>query len=113
MNRLSFGSFHAAHFSPQHTQQWQSYLQQLHSHTYEHYYPPQEPGHYTHEELRRTDQDLDNNSGDDDDDDLPLSKEAIEIFEFSEAFSKERRYHKMTWVGFTNLFFIFIFTNLT
>jgi hypothetical protein len=83
MNRLPFGSFHAAHFSPQHVQQWHSYLQNLPIPPSDYYQQTQEPAIDNHEESRQSEPDVD---------DLPLSKEAMEIFEFSESYSKERRY---------------------
>ncbi|ORZ17806.1 hypothetical protein BCR42DRAFT_412555 [Absidia repens] len=100
MNRLPFGSFHAAHFSPQQVQQWQSYLQNIQSPLAFQNYAQEEVQQYTNEFNKDTtlptDQDAEGDQGDEDDDNLFLSKEAIAIFEFSEAYSAQRKYLDMT-----------------
>ncbi|CAO3598374.1 unnamed protein product [Absidia cylindrospora] len=94
MNRLPFGSFHAAHFSPQQVQQWQSYLQNIQSPLASQSYPQEQEQQYTNELNKEaslpTDQHDDHNDNEDDDN-LGLSKEAMAIFEFSEAYSAQRK----------------------
>ncbi|KAI7878673.1 hypothetical protein K492DRAFT_170630 [Lichtheimia hyalospora FSU 10163] len=86
MNRLGFGDFHAAHFSPQQVEQWKHLLRKD---LYPSWQPYQQEQEYPQEPMNDTMEDQ--HVIQDDQDPLHgLSKEAIEIFRFSEAYRKER-----------------------
>jgi hypothetical protein len=95
MNRLGFADFHSKHFSPEQKLHWQSMLQQqqqqqqqynvdLQYYEQEHEQPTEyyqeEEGYYQEEQV---------------DPEEELSKEAIEIFRFSEAYRKEREMERI------------------
>ena len=89
MNRLGFGDFHAAHFSPQQVEQWKHLLQKD---LYPSWQPYQQEQEYQEEPMNDSmEEETDQQVIHDDQDPLHgLSKEAIEIFRFSEAYRKER-----------------------
>lgn len=92
MNRLGFGDFHAAHFSPEQVEQWKHLLQKnlypsWQPYQQEPYQAEEAPMNDTMEEQVDQEQDMQQEQ-----DPLHgLSKEAIEIFRFSEAYRKERK----------------------
>ncbi|KAI8327029.1 hypothetical protein EDC96DRAFT_422230, partial [Choanephora cucurbitarum] len=87
MNRLGFGEFHRKHFGPEQQQYWQSMLFQQAPHMYdESYYPNYDQQAWNKEE---EDQPV-TEEPTEDYPDQALSREAIEILQFSEAYRKER-----------------------
>lgn len=102
MNRLSFADFHAKHFGQEQQEYWKSFLQQQQFYSYQN--TDEKLPHNTN--LNPNDQSYeafeDQNYNEDypqedqmeeeDDECHGLSKEAIEIFKFSEAYKKERQY---------------------
>ncbi|KAI8099089.1 uncharacterized protein BX664DRAFT_320361 [Halteromyces radiatus] len=90
MNRLPFGSFHASHFNPQQVQQWQLYLQRLQTNMHD----PYVINNNLEEEEQQQQQEEDNYITTEQEQE-PLSKEALAIFEFSEAYSKQKEQDNM------------------
>ncbi|KAI8364573.1 hypothetical protein BD560DRAFT_402780 [Blakeslea trispora] len=92
MNRLGFGEFHQKHFSPKQQQYWHAMLfeqaHQVHDDTYYTDY-----GQETWEE-EQIDQQASEELVEDYSDQI-LSKEAIEILNFSEAYRKEREQERL------------------
>ncbi|CEP07733.1 hypothetical protein [Parasitella parasitica] len=83
MNRLAFGEFHSKHFGPEQKAYWHSVLQQQQQQQ-----DQQEFYGYHHYEIG---QDTEQNQEQDEENyEKQLSKEAIEIFQFSEAYRKEK-----------------------
>ncbi|KAJ8652015.1 hypothetical protein O0I10_012359 [Lichtheimia ornata] len=94
MNRLGFGDFHAAHFSPQQVEQWKHLLQRNLYPSWQPYQEQQQQQQYQQEptmnDAMEEEVDQQQDIQDDQDQHHGLSKEAIEIFRFSEAYRKER-----------------------
>lgn len=97
MNRLAFGDFHAKHFGPEQKAYWQSMLQQQ-------YHQQESYGYYQYEanELQQQDQMEDEeyyseqqHQQEEEEEEGQLSKEAIEIFQFSEAYRKEKELERI------------------
>ncbi|KAG0746586.1 hypothetical protein G6F57_005265 [Rhizopus arrhizus] len=105
MNRLSFADFHAKHFGQEQQEYWKSFLQQQQFYSYQN--TDEKLPHNTN--LNPNDQSYeafeDQNYNEDypqedqmeeeDDECHGLSKEAIEIFKFSEAYKKEREEERL------------------
>ncbi|RCH83407.1 hypothetical protein CU098_008905, partial [Rhizopus stolonifer] len=97
MNRLGFADFHAKHFSQEQQDYWRSFVQQQ-----QYYQNIEEQSDCDHDKQQYNDdqqyeeiyiQEADQEEieiEDENYDDYYFSKEAMEIFEFSEAFRKER-----------------------
>ncbi|KAG1449958.1 hypothetical protein G6F56_008489 [Rhizopus delemar] len=102
MNRLGFADFHAKHFSQEQQDYWRSFVQQQ-----QYYQNIEEQSDCDHDKQQYNDdqqyeeiyiQEADQEEieiEDENYDDYYFSKEAMEIFEFSEAFRKERLYIKI------------------
>lgn len=96
MNRLAFGDFHAKHFGPEQKAYWQSMLQQQYNQqeSYDYY-------QYEANELQQQDQMEDEEyyseqqQQQEEEEQGQLSKEAIEIFQFSEAYRKEKELERI------------------
>jgi hypothetical protein len=96
MNKLSFGAFHAKHFSPEQKAYWRSFLQQN-----QYYYPQYDADtgeHYSYQEqqedqVEREDDEMSHGEDMEQDElhDLGLSKETIEILAFSENYRRQRK----------------------
>lgn len=93
MNRLAFGDFHSKHFGPEQKAYWQSVLkqqqpqpqqQQQQQQYQEQFY---EYSQYETEEQQQEEQEQEEEYYPEHEE---LSKEAIEIFQFSEAYRKEK-----------------------
>jgi hypothetical protein len=103
MNRLGFADFHAKHFGPDQKAHWQSMLQQqqLNMYPQQQYYDytqDQEQGeqeYYNNEEYEEYAQEEEEYEEEEQEDELQLSKEAVEIFRFSEAYRKEREEERL------------------
>lgn len=113
MNRLGFADFHANHFGPEQKAHWQSMLrqqqQQFHVTQHHHYYdysqqpqPDQEESYHhndNYEEYAKDEQVEEEAEEEEEEDDeqaeVEISKEAIEIFRFSEAYRKEREEERL------------------
>ncbi|KAK4516214.1 tetrahydrofolate synthase [Mucor velutinosus] len=99
MNRLAFSDFHAQHFGPEQKAYWQNMLQQ------QQYYQQNAYDYYQYEtdELQKHDQPEDEHyspeeeeEGEEEEEEHQPSKEAIEIFQFSEAYQKEKELERIS-----------------
>ncbi|KAI8881768.1 hypothetical protein K501DRAFT_334512 [Backusella circina FSU 941] len=93
MNKLSFGAFHAKHFSPEQKAYWRSFLQQ-NQQNYQQYDSSVGEAYYEEEEVEM-EQDEMSNDEEDEFNDLGLSKETIEILEFSENYRRQREEERL------------------
>ncbi|ORE10109.1 hypothetical protein BCV72DRAFT_239141 [Rhizopus microsporus var. microsporus] len=95
MNRLGFADFHAKHFGPEQQEYWKQFLrnQQQYYHQQSDEQSSQltsDYSYYYNHNNEPTDLEEEQVEVDKTNDDYGLSKEAIEIFRFSEAYRKER-----------------------
>ncbi|KAI8639287.1 hypothetical protein BD408DRAFT_421700 [Parasitella parasitica] len=95
MNRLAFGDFHSKHFGPEQKAYWQSVLQ--HEQQQQQYQPQYQQEFYEYyqyetQELQGQEQEEEQEQDEEEYyfEKEQLSKEAIEIFDFSEAYRKEK-----------------------
>ncbi|KAL9537754.1 hypothetical protein MBANPS3_011498 [Mucor bainieri] len=101
MNRLAFGDFHAKHFGPEQKAYWQTMLQQQQQQQQQQqYYQQNAHEYYQYEtnQLQQQDQ-LEAEEyylEEDEEEEQQLSKEAIEIFQFSEAYRKEKELERIS-----------------
>ncbi|GAN10808.1 hypothetical protein MAM1_0404c10358 [Mucor ambiguus] len=101
MNRLAFGDFHAKHFGPEQKAYWQNMLQQQQQQ--QQYYQQNAHEYYQYEaaELQQQDQPeseehYPEEEEEEEEEEQQLSKEAIEIFRFSEAYRKEKELERIS-----------------
>lgn len=90
MNRLAFGDFHAKHFGPKQKAYWQDMLQQQQQQ--QQYYQQDAYDDYQYEATELQQQ----QDQPEDEKEHHLSKEAIEIFRFSEAYRKEKELERIS-----------------
>lgn len=101
MNRLAFGDFHAKHFGPEQKAYWQNMLQQQQQQQqHQQYYQHNEYDYYQYEanEVQPVDEEYypeEEEEEEEEEENHQLSKEAIEIFKFSEAYRKEKELERI------------------
>ncbi|CAO3628020.1 unnamed protein product [Mucor fragilis] len=103
MNRLAFGDFHAKHFGPEQKAYWQNMLQQQQQQQQQQHQPYYQQNEYDYDqyeadELQQQGQPVDEEyyPEEEEEENHQLSKEAIEIFRFSEAYRKEKELERIS-----------------